>query len=153
MRDEAIQVLRDWIVNVKAPQLVDFGWSYRTVPWDTAYLDMMLNGKTEQYVEVSTLNCDTAVLGVEGNQMLRFWHDVTHIDQGLTFDYEDEILVNKLMLRQIRHLPRLCQQILWADMTGQVEYHKQWGTFPVNQAGFVDSCLQHGINTAILVKH
>lgn len=79
----------------------------------------------------------------EANMLFRFWHDLGHLQTGLTFSEEDEKL-----LQYRHHLPAietagidrgsLPWRRYYADTIGQIDHIVAFGVFPENQRAFVD---------------
>jgi len=88
------------------------------------------------------------------NMLGRFWHDSVHLQLGLGYNLEDELIVIQAQVRSLNEagLSLLAQEIFYADMYGQACYYDRHHNFVVNQDAFVDACLQHGIRTATIVK-
>lgn len=85
---------------------------------------------------------DSAIyLSAQVNRRFRFWHDMGHLETGLSFSAADEEA-----LQRDHHIPLIEQfgvergSLAWklyeADTVGQIEYHRQFGDFPGNQLGF-----------------
>lgn len=134
-----------------------FGWE--AVPdAPSSYDDLMrrytLSKRTHAPLPISNLFCDTSVyVGEHGNHAFRFWHDITHVEEGLTFEPEDEIEVALAHLRELEAWgygsTSLEYRLLKADGLGQTLCYVQIGRFPVDQLRFARWCVTDGIEEAI----
>jgi hypothetical protein len=83
----------------------------------------------------------TIYLSAEANRQFRFWHDMGHLETGLSFSAADEEA-----LQRAHHIPRLEKfglergSLAWklyeADTVGQIEYYLQFRDFPTDQLAF-----------------
>lgn len=106
-------------------------------------------------IPISTDGCEKSIYTPTVNMLCRFWHDVRHIELGLGYSKaeEYEVITSQIRTLQAAGLSSLALEIFWNDMWGQTEYYDRFHEFVGNQAAFVDSCLQHGIHTACIVRH
>lgn len=153
-RDDAIKELRSFIIQTSV-LLENAGWSW-FIETDRAITEKFRPELAQaRRIPLTTDGCEHAIYGPTTNMLLRFWHDTVHLSLGLGFTLEEERLVIGAQLRSLQHagLSNLAQRIFWADMMGQAHYYDAKHDFVVYQDAFVDSCLQHGIKTACIVKH
>lgn len=166
VRDKAIEELESFYL-AKANQLNIGGVFYIQVErddlndYDTFRAAVQVtfskaNGGRYLTIPVDSRNSEFCPYKDEkSNMRLRFWHDYLHYSMLYDFSYESELQVAQYMLDEAEKagLSSLALCILYAEMVGQVEYHRRRKTFPVNQASFIDSCVRHGVNTACMVVH
>lgn len=99
--------------------------------------------------------CENTIYGSEETNMaLRFYHDMTHHDSGLSFRMEDEmklaqIHVSELSDRGVGKLT-LPSRMLYADLAGsQLVYHLS-GRYIENQEDFIDDAVHNGLMHAVI---
>lgn len=105
---------------------------------------MALTADRGCFVSVSTAHSQRCWCSPEINYQLRCWHDWTHLVMNLGFKLEDELRVAKSQLRQARMtgVNKDAQQVLYADLAGQVLAHAQTNRFPHDQRAFVRDYVQ-----------
>lgn len=84
---------------------------------------------------------DDAIYPAEINGQFRFWHDMGHIEHGLSFTPEDETeLQERYHVWELRNLgldkDSLAMRLYLADTIGQIEYSTAHKAFPGDQAAF-----------------
>lgn len=97
--------------------------------------------------------CDNTIyMSPAYNHAFRAWHDAIHITHGLNFTHKDELKVAAIHCDQLRRLkaPSHVINAVWFDVAGQVEYYYKNGCFVQNQKAFVQDCLAHGLEYALL---
>ncbi|MEI2826880.1 MAG: hypothetical protein V9F04_11070 [Dermatophilaceae bacterium] len=110
---------------------------------------------TKVPLPVSSLFCDTSIYwSPRENQMFRFWHDVSHIEYGLSFTLADELELALWHLDEFERdgHTRTCLEfrMLEADLVGQLQLMGLIGRFPYNQRLFVEDCLRFGFHEGVL---
>lgn len=111
----------------------------------------------DEDLPISDLYCDSTVyLDPQANICFRFWHDVTHVRRGLSFDLDDELelaLWHLSELERAGHGPTtLPWRLLHADLVGQVHVMALCGRFPLDQWRFVLNCLEMGFDAGVLAE-
>jgi hypothetical protein len=103
---------------------------------------------------VSGANCEGTVYGTPtANRALRFWHDTRHAQLGLTFAYEDE------MLLAVDHLDSfscsgfdedsLEYRLFYADTMGQAYFGACGHGFVGDQLRFALGVAAHGLKVGV----
>ena len=94
---------------------------------------------------------DTISGNAEGNHLFRAWHDCIHLQHGLSFSKGDELAVAALHCEQLRSVraPQSVIDAVWCDTAGQVLHYYKYKEFVVDQAAFVEECLNAGIDVAL----
>ena len=110
---------------------------------------------TKTPLPVSNQHCETTIfLEPEDNIRLRFWHDVHHVKLGLSFNLDDELELATWHCQQMEHAgfspDSLAFRLLRADFVGQIYLMGIKGRFPHNQRRFVETCVTHGLDLALL---
>lgn len=86
----------------------------------------------------------------EGNYSFRAWHDWRHITQGADFSTGGECETYRAQLADLRAWHELqpwetpliaLEQILRAEVIGQLAYKITWGEFPSDQRAFINAFL------------
>jgi len=77
------------------------------------------------------------------NHLFRAWHDMVHIDNGLTFSFDDELEVARIQCSKCKDL--LSKDLLWLDIAGQVWYYETHKKYVDNQAEFVYGLYESGL--------
>lgn len=150
--------IRDRALETK--QAVGFGWVGVPAAPDTY---QQLRGAwhyskaTGAPLPVSNLFCDSVIyLEPSDNLAFRFWHDVHHVQLGLSFALPDELELALWHLDQLQAAghPRgtLTYQLLEADLVGQVLIMAVGGRFPFDQMTFVQACADGGLTTGVLAE-
>lgn len=92
----------------------------------------------------------------EVNFAFRFWHDVSHVQHGLSFGLEDEL---ELALWHLDVLERdglrpdsLAYRLLQADIVGQLLLMGLASRFPFDQKEFVLGCITLGMEPGVLAE-
>ncbi|QGH68688.1 hypothetical protein [Pseudactinotalea sp. HY158] len=104
---------------------------------------------------VSSLFCaDSIYLSPVVNQRFRFWHDVSHVQRGLSFELPDEM---ELALWHLDELvaagfepDSMAYRMFEADLVGQLLLMGLIGRFPLRQWDFVLDALRFGLHAALL---
>jgi hypothetical protein len=125
------------------------------------YPDFLRNVRSEGNRVMLTIyngNSDTSVYSdPQSNIRFRFIHDVVHLENNLGFSFDDEMKVAQVMFAELEaigvKLSDIASRILTAETAGMNLYAMRHNSFPVNQAAFIDSCLNKGQNVAVIVKH
>ena len=97
----------------------------------------------------SVIYTDAAV-----NFAMRFWHDVSHVRSGLSFQLVDELELAHVQLDELVQagFPHggLVWKLLYADLAGQSYLLAVSGRFPADQRSFALRCLQLGLDRGII---
>lgn len=118
-------------------------------------LDHSLNSL--EPLPVSSENSASVIYdGPEVNFAFRFWHDVSHVQHGLSFALEDEL---ELALWHLDVLERagvapasIAYRLLQADLLGQLLLMGLAGRFPFDQEEFVLTCALLGWEQGLLAE-
>ncbi len=110
---------------------------------------------TKTPLPVSNEHCDTSIyLEPADNMRFRFWHDVHHVKLGLSFNLDDELELATWHCQQMESAgfrpDSLGFRMFRADLVGQLYLMGIKGRFPYNQRRFVETCLTHGLDLALL---
>lgn len=142
-------------IGLKALELNALGYGHFIAENAPNTFKELKERSTGGVIPISGDNSENCLFPAYVNYLLRFWHDYLHLKHNLDFTFTDEIKVGELHIQEGKEagLSYLAIEILRADTIGQSNYHKRHGEFPVYQDAFVYSCLQHGINKAIIAKH
>lgn len=102
-----------------------------------AYRRAQVTGKLDIWNGAS----EDAIYPAAINMKFRFWHDMGHIQHGLTFTPDDEReLQERYHIWELRHLgldvDSLPMRLYVADTVGQIDYIVAHDKFPDNQAAF-----------------
>ena len=94
----------------------------------------------ERSIPVSRLNCENTIYGSEdGNVRARLWHECAHCELNLGFGLNDEVIVARHQLAQLREMdaPFNVIRAVHADTIGMLLYNlAHYGKFPENQKEF-----------------
>lgn len=92
----------------------------------------------------------------EVNHAFRFWHDVSHVRRGLSFELPDELelaLWHLDVLRRGGAEPASLQyRLLEADLVGQLLLMGLAKRFPYDQEDFVLDCAERGLDYGLLAE-
>ncbi len=156
----ACDVLGDFTVEQaeKTAAEVGFGWvAAPTAPsiYDDLALAYEHSARTGDPLPISSENNqDTIYVHGSANIAMRFWHDVSHVRRGLTFQLVDEL---ELALWHLSVLERhgfgsetLVWKLLRADLVGQAEVMAFARRFPLHQQRFVQGCISGGFDRGLL---
>ncbi len=99
------------------------------------------------------------------NHLARAYHDCIHLENNLSFSYEDEEQTARIQAAQMsyvihsglassgeystKYLSTFIADLVFAEAHGQSQYHKKHGEFPDNQKAFVEECCRYGIKKVI----
>lgn len=151
----AIREISSFIM-AKANECYAKGWCYFTDSDAPETYKALKEHKKSKLIPIASYGSSTSIYGCkEVNEMFRFWHDVVHLELDIDFSKKGESRVAREHIKQGQAygLSSLALSILHADTKGQIDYYFRHKEFVGNQDAFVDSCLKHGISTAIKVKH
>lgn len=153
-KNRAIEELK-FFITCMARNCQGYGWSYYLDDNAPESYQELTRRSNDMIIPIATAGSETTIYGKYVNTKFRFWHDVTHLelDKDFTFEGEMEVIKKHIEEGLAFGLSELALDILRADTEGQVKYYYHHKDFVSNQAAFIDSCLQHGINTAIAYKH
>ena len=71
------------------------------------------------------------------NYAFRAIHDSIHIDSKLPLTIDAEIELARIQAS--KYTSDLMRELIYTEVAGQVEYYKEHGIFPVDQAAFVNN--------------
>lgn len=148
-------------VHAKAEQARDelgFGWRGTPTAPSTyqqlrgAFAHSLSRGEP---LPISDEFCDTTIFpDPADNVVFRFWHDVSHVRLGLSFNLEDEL---ELALWHLDELEAAgykkgssVYRLFEADLIGQVLIMALIRRFPTDQTAFVRGCIEHGLLQGLL---
>lgn len=90
------------------------------------------------------------------NYAFRFWHDISHVQHGLSFELPDELelaLWHLDVLRRGSVAPGDLQyRLLEADLVGQLLLMGLAKRFPYDQESFVLDCAERGLEQGLLAE-
>ena len=130
------------------------GWSFTTTDNAPESYSALKAVSVDKCIHIPDYGSDTSIYGKEINTLFRFYHDVTHLENGWSFSEASETLTAKKHEADAIEfgLSPLALEILWADTFGQVAYYFKRKQFVNNQLDFVYMCLQVGVNKACTVN-
>lgn len=104
---------------------------------------------------ISSLFCEDSIyLSPEVNQQFRFWHDVSHVQRGLSFELGDELELALWHLDELTGVGfepgSMAYRMLEADLVGQLLLMGLAGRFSYRQWDFVLDALRFGLHVALL---
>lgn len=145
----AVDELSCFIIR-QAGECLYNGWSFLKMNEAPETWEELKKCRDSFFIPIASYGQDTSIYGERINTYFRFWHDVCHIENNLSFSYEDEIKVSNMHIKQAEDegLSKLAIAILKIDTIGQTEYYKIHKKFIDNQLAFVQTCLQVGIANA-----
>lgn len=153
--DKAVQEIRFFLMG-KARECEGRGWSFYTTENAPESYSELVKRSSSMSIPIANYGSDKSIYGDSiTNTLFRFYHDVIHLEEELTFSLEDECKAADIHLKDAVefNLSPLALQILEADTKGQVRYYFKWGKFVDNQKAFVQSCISKGIRNALRVEH
>ncbi|TWP34345.1 hypothetical protein [Leekyejoonella antrihumi] len=117
-----------------------------------AYAESQANGTP---LPIYNQFCDTSIFFQdEDNICFRFWHDVSHMQLGLSFQLDDELELGIWHLEQLERagFPKysLPWQVFRADIVGQIQLMALIGRFPIHQRRFVEECVEYGTEIGLI---
>lgn len=112
---------------------------------------------TGEALPVSDLFCESTIYtDPKTNMAFRFWHDVSHVRQGLSFGLVDELELAIWHLHQLEqhgHGPgTVTWDLLRADLIGQIYVMGLVQRFPLVQDRFVLDCVRRGLDAGVLAE-
>lgn len=154
------QALADFVTDQaeRAAKEIGFGWRGTPHAPSTyqqlrgAYVHSLDAGEP---LPISNEHCESSVYPApEANVAFRFWHDVSHVRRGLSFNLEDELELALWHLTELRgagYDPQSpVHQLMEYDLVGQVLLMGLIGRFPLDQGRFVATCAQAGLLGGLL---
>lgn len=146
--DKAVTELSVFITDM-ANKCLENGWRYYTTSNAPESWAELKRRSEDKCIPIANYGSDSTIYNTSViNMLFRFWHDVTHLENDLSFSYEAEKRVAELHYEEGKQfgLSSLALSILWADTYGQVKYYFRNKKFVDNQKDFVYSCVTHGID-------
>lgn len=106
---------------------------------------------------ISGENSDAVIYAdLDVNYALRFWHDISHVRHGLTFDLVDELELSLWHLGELENVGHRPGSLVWrllhADLTGQAYVQAFAMRFPFDQRRFVAGCVTAGFDHGLLAE-
>lgn len=138
---------------------VGFGWEPSPDAPDTFDKlrgEFSSSADTGRPLRVATVNVEPSIFtGPEINTAMRFWHDVTHIEENQHFDFDGEMAVAQIHLDALvasgEEEGSVAWQLLRADTVGQnMVFTMTGGGFVPDQLAFARSALRSGLPFAVL---
>jgi len=149
--EDALNELEDYIID-KAEDLKLAGWSYfPTAKAPESFRDLARSSRNGK-IPVANYGCEKTIFkDAHTNVLSRFWHDVTHLEQGLGFSFYEELDVIQRQIDQARAdgLSFTARVLLNFDMAGQVYYYDTHREFVKDQYQFVMYCMAYGLDAAL----
>lgn len=113
--------------------------------------------RTGEPLPVSKLHCaSTTFLTPKHNVMFRFWHDVSHVERGLSFVHSCEL---ELALWHLREFERagfmrdsLAYKLFEADTVGALMVKAITKRYPYSQLRFAIGCAQNGLLSGVQLE-
>lgn len=139
---------------------VGFGWSPTANAPETysqlrgAFGRAKLTGDS---LPVSDQHCEaTLFLTPKHNVMFRFWHDVSHVELGLSFVHSDELDLTLWHLSELEEVGigrgSLAYRLFEADLVGALLVNSIAKRFPYDQLSFDIGCVQHGLMPGVAME-
>lgn len=157
---EARAILSGFVEAVAATTADEVGFSWRPDGHAPDRYDALLAAyersiRTGESMPVSDQFCDSTVYtDPKVNMAFRFWHDVSHVRRGLSFELVDELELAEWHLSELERAGQsawsLPYRLLRADLVGQVYVMALVHRFPIDQHMFVIDCIEHGLDAGIL---
>jgi len=112
---------------------------------------------TGEPLPVSDQFCgSTTFLTPRHNVLFRFWHDVSHVERGLSFVHSDELelaLWHLCELEAYRYdKDTLTYRLFEADTVGALMVKAISGRFAWNQLEFAMGCAEHGLTAGVQLE-
>lgn len=139
---------------------VGFSW-YGTPAAPDNYLDLLhaykMSKETGAPLPISSLYCDKVIYDdPETNVAMRFWHDTSHVINGLNFTPEDELDLGLWHLKKLTNYGvkkgTLVYRMLEVDLLGQNYLQAVARRFPLDQSAFVWNCLNMGLHEGVALE-
>ncbi|MDO9381068.1 MAG: hypothetical protein Q7T56_19660 [Nocardioidaceae bacterium] len=143
-RETEIEVGFGWVGTAEAPS------TYQQLRG--AYAHSQATGDP---LPVSNEHCESTIYVLRSDNMaFRYWHDVSHVRQGLSFRLEDELELAMWHLSQIEQVgydeSSSVYRLFEFDLVGQIFLMGLIGRFPLDQGAFVGVCNQQGMLGGLL---
>jgi hypothetical protein len=156
----ASAVLTGFVIHKAEATSTKVGFRWKpTKKAPSTYEDLKLAFKnseeTGEPLPVSSENSSSVIYTTKAaNFAMRFWHDVSHVRLGLTFDVVDELELGLWHLEHIKHAgfneSSTVYRLFHADLVGQSQLMAYAGRFPIDQRRFVTESARCGVDTAVL---
>lgn len=140
----------------KEKELNVLGWSFKVSDNAPESFKDLKESTVDKCIVIAGYGCENTIYSTPHvNHVFRFYHDHIHLTLNKGFSKEGEISVINQHMKDIKNygVSNLALNIFYYDTFGQVEYYFKQKQFVINQRAFIESCLQHGLNTACRVKH
>jgi hypothetical protein len=135
-----------WVGTTEAPD--------RYQPLVSAYQHSKASGEP---LPISSENSHSVIYtSPDVNVAWRFWHDVHHVELGLSFKSVDELALALWHLGELQQAGfsrgSMPWRLLHADLVGQAHLWALARRYPEDQASFVRSCLSLGFEQGLLAE-
>lgn len=142
------------IIQIAKQQWIDKGfnfWPAKEGDAPETFKELKAYGRL---FPVAAYGGETSIYGEDVNIDFRFWHDVLHkqLDADFTTEGENEVAIWHLQFAKDNGASNLALAILEADTKGQIAYYTKYGEFVRNQEAFVQTVINKGLKTALLVR-
>ncbi len=119
-----------------------------------AYLHSATTGKP---LSILSENSESVIYpDPAANFALRFWHDINHVRQGLSFNLIDELELNLWHLGELEAAGYKRGSLVWrllhADLVGSGYVQALGRRFPHDQRRFITNCVQMGFDRGLLAE-
>lgn len=159
-RELARQVLTDFVVEQadRTARTVGFSWK-PTADAPSRFPELRaafeVSDRTGDPLPISSENNESLIyLTAAANVAFRFWHDVNHVSQNLTFELVDELELGLWHLSVLEAEGFSANSMPWrmlhADLIGQAQLMALTRRFPLDQQRFVNSCLVDGFEHGLI---
>ncbi|MGJ6122344.1 hypothetical protein QN239_07185 [Mycolicibacterium sp. Y3] len=159
---KAAATLSDFIRQMATRTAEEVGFHYELTPdaprtYEALVAAYKHSATTGAPLPISIENSDTVIYAdLDVNYALRFWHDISHVRHGLTFDLVDELELSLWHLGELEkagHRPgSQVWRLLHADLTGQAYVQAFARRFPLDQRRFVTGCVAAGFDHGLLAE-
>ena len=148
------------MIRLAAQTVAETGIRYAAQPEAPGtYADLMAAYDRAQHTKVLPVwngaSRQSLYLSAHTNWAFRYWHDMGHVRQHLTFSILDETDLQYYFhaptIDRIVGMGSLASQLYWADTVGQLKYLEAQGDFPRNQLAFDVAYVEHGDDALSMV--
>jgi len=151
------QVLKSAIVEICTKQLFTGGINYHTVQSGESIesFTALKQWRDDQSIKGSMPVLEngntSSIYGAELNELVRYWHDLTHLALDCDFTVLSELRVADEHKKQLRSLdvPERIIKLVYYDIAGQVQYYAKHKAFVCDGLAFVAMCDKHNIGYAV----
>jgi hypothetical protein len=151
--DAAIEELKTFLEAQETKAKAE-GWTwFESTNAPSSYAELTLYNEA-RHLPIETDGNESSVYGRHHNLLFRFWHDMTHLKLGVSFNKKGEYAVVDSHLKdaEAHGLSKMATSILYADTKGQIDYYDWNKRYVNNQSDFIHIALQRGIQFACKVR-